>query len=79
MTLRVESYAGYRSDQEPIAFWLGDRRLEVRGIVDRWYAPTQRWFKVHADDGHVYILRHDETTDDWEIAAFTASRQPAAP
>jgi hypothetical protein len=71
MAIRVECYAGYRGEQEPLAFWLGEHRLAVRGIVDRWFAPTQRWFKVDADDGHVYVLRHDETTGDWELAAFT--------
>jgi len=43
----------------------------VRGIVDRWFAPMQRWFKVEADDAHMYVLRHDETTGVWESAALT--------
>lgn len=71
MPIRVECYAGYRGEQEPVAFWLGDRRLVVRAILDRWFAPTQRWFRVDADDGHVYVLRHDEPSGEWEIAAFT--------
>ena len=70
MAIRVECYAGYRGEQEPLAFWLGERRLAVRAVVDRWFAPTQRWFKVDADDGNMYILRHDETSGDWEIAAY---------
>ena len=52
-------------------FWLGARRLEVRAIVDRWFAPTQRWFKVDAEDGQLYVLRHDETRDEWELVALT--------
>ena len=71
MSIRVECYAGYRGEQEPLAFWLGERRLAVRGIVDRWFAPTQRCFKLEADDGHVYVVRHDEPTGDWELVAFT--------
>lgn len=71
MTIRVECYAGYRGEQEPSAFWLGERRLEVRAIVDRWFAPAQRWFRVDAGDGHRYVLRHDEVPDEWELAAFT--------
>ena len=70
MAIRVECYAGYRAEQEPLAFWLGERRLAVRSIVDRWFAPTQRWFKVEADDGYAYVLRHDEPSNDWEIAAY---------
>ena len=79
MAIRVQSYAGYRSEQEPVAFWLGERRVEVRAVVDRWYAPTQRWFRVDADDGNVYVLRHDEASDEWEIAAFTARSQLETP
>jgi hypothetical protein len=70
MAIRVECYAGYRGEQEPLAFWLGERRLVVHRIVDRWFAPTQRWFKVDVDDGHLYVLRYDETTGDWELAAY---------
>jgi len=71
MAIRVECYAGYRGEQEPLAFWFGERRVAVRGIVDRWFAPTQRWFKVEADDGQMYVLRLDEATGDWELAALT--------
>ena len=71
MTIRVECYAGYRGNQEPLAFWFGARRLIVRDIVDRWFAPTQRWFKVEADDGQLYVLRQDEATAEWELAALT--------
>ena len=38
MPIRVECYAGYRAEQEPLAFLCGERRLEVRAIVDRWFA-----------------------------------------
>jgi hypothetical protein len=76
MTIRVECYAGYRGEQEPTAFWLGERRLAVRAIVDRWFAPAQRWFRLDADDGNLYVLRHDEATGAWELAAFTRSAVP---
>jgi hypothetical protein len=70
MPLRVECYAGYRGEQEPAAFWLGERRLEVRELVDRWFAPSQRWFKVSTDDGNTYVLRHDEVRGEWDLAAY---------
>ena len=59
MAIRVECCSGYRGEQEPLAFWLGERRLAVLAIVDRWFAPEQRWFKVDAEDGNVYVLRHE--------------------
>jgi len=70
MSIRVECYAGYRGEQEPRAFWLGEQRLEVREVVDRWFAPAQRWFRVDADDGDMYILRHDQSSGEWELAAY---------
>ena len=76
MSIRVECYAGYRGDEEPRAFWLGERRVAVTAVVDRWYSPSQCWFKVHADDGDIYILRHDEPVDRWELAAYTSANSP---
>jgi hypothetical protein len=75
MPIRVECYAGYRGEQEPLAFWSGERRVAVLAVVDRWYSPTQRWFKVEAEDGDTYILRHDEPGQ-WELAAFTSAKSP---
>lgn len=72
MTIRVECYSGHRGEQEPAAFWLGERKLAVHALVDRWFAPGKRWFKVDADDGGMYVLRHDEAREEWELVAFRA-------
>ena len=70
MKIRVECYAGHRGEQEPRALMLGERRLEVRELLDRWLDPAHRYFKVRVDDGQVFILRHDEGTGEWELAAL---------
>ncbi|MCG6874494.1 MAG: hypothetical protein LJE97_05335 [Betaproteobacteria bacterium] len=70
MKLKVECYAGYRGDEEPRAFALGERRLDVREILDRWLAPDHRYFKVAASDGDTYILRHDNATGEWTLGAY---------
>lgn len=70
MKLKVECYAGYRGDEEPRAFALGERRLEVREILDRWLAPDHRYFKVAASDGDTYILRHDNVAGEWTLGAY---------
>ena len=71
MNIKVECYAGYRGEQEPRAFFLGERRLEVQSLLDRWLDPAHRYFKVGASDGNTYILRHDEASGEWDLAAFT--------
>lgn len=71
MTIRVESAAGFRGEQEPRAFFLGERRIEVCDILDRWYDLHQSWFRCQADDGHSYVLRHNAQAGEWDLAAFT--------
>ena len=73
MKIRVECYAGYRGEETPRAFWLGDNRLEIKEVLDRWLAPEQRYFKVQADDNGIYILRYEVQADDWELTLFQAS------
>lgn len=57
LTIRVECYAGYRGEQEPRAFTLGERRFTMLEILDRWLDPRHRYFKVKTDDGRRFILR----------------------
>jgi len=76
MALKVECTIGLRGAAEPLAVWFGERRVGVRAIVDRWFAPTRRWFRIDADDGQLYVLRHDESTGEWELAALTR-REPS--
>src|SRR3954462_11079813 len=56
---RVDCHAGHRGEETPRRFDLGGRVREVLEVLDRWYGPDHRYFKVRAPDG-VYILRHDE-------------------
>jgi hypothetical protein len=75
--VRVECYSGYRGDERPIAFWLDDRRLGVEEVEDRWYGPDSTWFRVRADDGGVYVLRHRDD-DCWSLEAYRGSNADRA-
>ncbi len=70
MVVRVESYAGYKADERPLRFQLGERWLEVEEIMDRWYDPGAIYFRVRTDDGALYVLRHAETSDVWTLEAY---------
>ena len=74
MKIHVQCYAGYRGEEEPRFFDLGDRRIEVMEIIDRWLSPGHRYFKVRAYDGSVYILRHHEVAGEWEMSFFSQRR-----
>jgi hypothetical protein len=70
--VRVECYAGYKADQRPLRFTLGEREYRVEEVVDQWYSPEATWFRVRADDGNLYVLRHSEDPleDLWTLESF---------
>ena len=75
MNIRVECYSGRKEDERPIKFWLSDGVLFVDDVVDQWYQPHARYFRVRADDGNTYVLRHDEVQDQWALESFRAENQ----
>jgi len=67
--IRVECTAsGLTGPGDPVAIWFGERRVDVGEVTDRWYGSDQRWWKVRTIDG-LYIVRLDESTRTWELAA----------
>jgi hypothetical protein len=70
MRIEVEAYSGHKADERPIRFRLGERWLGVEDVVDRWYDPDAIYFRVRAEDGDLYILRHVERSDVWTLEAF---------
>ena len=70
MTIRVESYSGFKADERPLRFQLGERWLSVEEVLDRWYDPDAIYFKVRADDRATYILRHSEPEDTWTLESY---------
>ena len=72
-TLRVKTYSGHRADERPVSFSLGERELRVVELLDRWYGPDYAYFKLRADDGNVYLLRHQMANDCWEMVMMEAA------
>jgi hypothetical protein len=77
LELKVECYAGYRADERPLRFAFlqktGARTYEVKEILDQWHGVGYRCFRVRADDGNTYILRHRESEDRWSLDSFRRS------
>ena len=72
--IKVECYSGYKGEQYPQRFLLGERVLEVKVVEDQWYSPSSQYFRVQASDGDIYILRHNQEQNRWSLDAYR-SRQ----
>lgn len=79
MKIRVECYAGFRGEQEPRAFTLGERRFEVIEILDRWLDPPHRTFKVSVEDKRMFLLRQDAESGEWVLAGLVGEKAAPAP
>jgi len=77
MSIRVECYSGRKSDERPVKFWLEDVVLFVESVIDEWQVPDGQYFRVRADDGNTYVLRHDRDRDEWRLESFRSEQQGA--
>jgi len=67
MKVEVISYSGYRVNERPIRFFVGERWLKVKEIIKRWRDEEYDSFKVRANDNRIYILKWHRTDDIWKI------------
>jgi len=81
MRILVECYAGHKADERPVGFRLGERRLRVEEVLDQWHSPDATYFRVRANDGDVYILRHAEHAPDnaWTLESFRRADSVGTP
>ena len=75
MKVEVVCYSGYKGDERPVHFRQGGQDYFVEELLDQWYGPDDVFYKVRADDGNLYILRHNEREDEWSLESFRR-RQP---
>jgi hypothetical protein len=69
--IRVYCYSGYRAASR---FTIRDREYNVQELDDQCYSPDATYFRVLADDGNYYVLRHDEGQDSWTLDGYRQSR-----
>lgn len=75
MIIQVTTVIGPTGLREPHAFVLGNKRIAVEIITDRWISSDHSYFKLMASDGATYILRHDENSGEWEMTLFQTQRE----
>ncbi len=79
LTIRVDCHAGYRGEETPRRFFMDDKVVEIEAVIDRWLAPEYRYFKVRSSNNDIYILRHDEHSNGWELTMFQSGQYVGHP
>lgn len=72
LPVQVECVAESDGEKVPSRLWFGSRAVAVTTVVDRWLAPSHRYFKVVGDDHATYLIRHDVPTNGWELILYEA-------
>ena len=69
MRVKVQCYSGRTADERPVRFTFDDHEYVVEQVLEEWRGPDHQFFKIQADDRHVYILRHETSMPDgaWEL------------
>ncbi len=53
----------------PVSFRSGPHEYSVEAHLDTWYGGERDvWYKVRANDGNLYVLRHNGAH--WTLEAF---------
>lgn len=71
--VRVQCYSGHKAEERPLRILFEGQTLEIEEIEDRWYSPGATYFRVLAEGGDRYVLRHDDVQDVWSLTAFRAA------
>jgi hypothetical protein len=76
--VRVECYSGHKAEERPVRILFEGHTLEIVELEDRWYSPGATYFRVLAEGGDRYVLRHDDAQDVWSLTAFRQASKMAA-
>jgi hypothetical protein len=72
--VQVVCYAGYKADETPRGFTLGDRRYDIEEIVDRWYQasrdsrePAADCYRVRTVEGSLFVIQRSRASATWYL------------
>jgi hypothetical protein len=67
LTIHVTSYSGYKANERPRDFTVDEDLYEITKVEDRWYEAEAMYFRVRTTEDKRYILRYDESEDEWTL------------
>ena len=79
MQVQVETYVDDGGAEKFRRFHFDGRLVEIVDNIDQWHGADYRYVKVKDSDGDIYILRHNEIGDVWELTMYQRSRSQLRP
>lgn len=72
MQVQVQCRGGVVGSGQPVRFQLNGADYLVEEVLDQWVGTQCSFFKLRADDGQFYVLRHDEICppEIWDLTFF---------
>ncbi len=70
MRVEVEALADKDGVEKLRRIRFDSRQIGVTDNIDQWHGRDYRYFKVRGSDGDLYILRHNEIANDWELTMY---------
>jgi len=64
-------------DRNGLGYPIGE--VQIVENIDQWYGPDYCYFKIKANDGHLYILRFDEARAEWALTMFQSPARSTHP
>lgn len=74
----IVAYSGYKANERPLYFVLGEKRVGVKAIMKRWIDEDHDYFQVLAEDGKTYVIKRDRDRDLWFLERIFPVRHSVA-
>jgi len=72
--IKVNAYSGYRVNERPMSFSLGNSKIDIIKIIYQWTEPEKDFFIVQGNDRLFYTLFWDRGKDIWTITEGKKAR-----
>src|SRR5215813_2692232 len=67
LPIQVTAYSGYKANERRRYFTVDEDLYEIADVEDRWYEPDAMYFRVRTTEGESFILRYDESEEEWTL------------
>lgn len=74
--IKVSTYSGFKVNERPLFFTVGDVKKKVVDVMARWAEPERDCFRVLADDKMIYTLGWYREEDVWSVIEVSAPDDP---